>query len=61
MDTDLQLSDYLMQQRKTIIDHILHIRRVDADYARAALRKADADMPWMRLMDGVREAMKGQP
>ena len=59
MDTQPYLSPHLMQQRKTIIDTLMHIRRIDADYARYALRREDAAMPWMRLMDGVREAMKG--
>lgn len=57
---DQELSDHLMQIRKKMIDDILSIRQIDSDYARDALRKHHATMPWMQLMDGVRDALKGQ-
>jgi len=54
-----ELSDHLMRIRKKMITDILAIRQIDADYARDALRKHHANMPWMDLMNGVRAALKG--
>jgi hypothetical protein len=45
--------------RDVLINHILTLMQLDIDYARYALRQYHAMLPWMDLMSGVREAMKG--
>ena len=34
------------------------MKQTQPDYAREALKRYHEQMPWMDLMDGVREAMK---
>jgi len=46
--------------RQTLIAHILHMKTLDADYARFALKQYHTQLPWLELMDGVRDALKGQ-
>jgi len=46
--------------QQTLITHILHMKTLDADYARFALKQYHAQLPWLELMDGVRDALKGQ-
>lgn len=43
--------------RDDYICHILQMKQWDADYAREALIWYDQQLPDMRLMDGVREAL----
>jgi hypothetical protein len=38
--------------------HIIFLKSVDIDYARAAFKHYDELLPWMRLGEGVKEAMK---
>ena len=45
--------------RDDLIAHILMMKSIDADYARYALRWYHEKMPWLALMDGVRDALKG--
>ena len=45
--------------RDVLITHILILMKLDIDYARYALRQYHAMLPWMDLMAGVRQAMKG--
>ncbi len=44
--------------RDDYICHILQMKQWDADYAREALIWYDQQLPDMRLMDGVREALQ---
>lgn len=44
--------------RKQIIQHILHMKQFDQDYAREALKRYHAELPWLDLIDGIREALK---
>ena len=37
-----------------LVDHILHMRRMDVDYARWALRRYHEAMPELGLMDLVK-------
>lgn len=46
--------------RDRLIEHILHMRQYDPDYARAAMLDYHAAMPWMDLLNGVKQALKGQ-
>lgn len=43
-----------------IIEQIIFMKKTDIDYARYALAQYNAALPWMRLNDGVREALKAQ-
>ncbi len=43
---------------ETLVKHILMMKQFDPDYARAALIEYDKLLPWIGLMDAVREAMK---
>lgn len=49
-----------MIDRQTIITNILTMMKTDIDYARFALKQYHAMLPWMDLLAGVRDAMKGQ-
>ena len=44
--------------RTRLINHILTMKITQPDYARYALKQADALLPEMKLMDGVRDALK---
>lgn len=44
--------------RDRLIEHILHMKTLDEDYARWALKKYHEQMPWLDLLNGVREALK---
>jgi hypothetical protein len=46
--------------RDDYICHIMQMKKWDADYARQALIWYDQQLPDMRLMDGVREALQAQ-
>ena len=48
----LELDDY--------IAWILHMKTLDADYAREALIWYDQQLPDMRLMEGVRAALRAE-
>jgi len=45
--------------RDDLIAHILMMKTLDPDYARFALKQYHEKMPWLALMDGVRDALKG--
>lgn len=49
-----------MITREQIINHIMHMKTLDPDYARFALRQYNDLLPEMELMSGVREAMEKQ-
>jgi len=36
------------------------MKTLEPDYARLALKQYHAQMPWLELMDGIREALKEQ-
>jgi hypothetical protein len=44
--------------RTKLINHIMHIKQFDPDYARWRLMEWHREMPWLDLVEGVREAMK---
>ena len=44
--------------RKKLIEHILMMKQYDPDYAREALRRYHAAMPWLDLLNGVRDALR---
>lgn len=46
--------------RDDYIAHILHMKTLDEDYAREALKSYDKAMPWLDLMQGVRQALEQQ-
>jgi len=46
------------QLRTRLIQHILYMKTLDADYARWALKSYHEQMPHLDLMNGVREALK---
>lgn len=46
-----------MDLRERLISWILEMRELDEDYARYALARYAAALPWMQLNRGVREAM----
>jgi len=45
--------------REALIQHILNMKTLDPDYARYALQKYHQMLPDFDLMNGVREALKG--
>jgi len=45
-------------EREKYIRHILKMKQTDQDLARHALKRYHEAMPWLGLMDGVREALK---
>ena len=45
--------------RTRLIDHILWLKNKDPDYARQALKSYHEAMPWLDLMQGVRERLAG--
>ena len=47
-----------MLTRSDYIAHILMMRKYDPDYAREALRRYHAAMPWLELLNGVRDALR---
>ena len=50
----------MLDLRARIIHHILKIMKQDKDYAREALKHYDTQLPGLELMQGVRDALKGQ-
>ena len=44
--------------RTRLIEHILKMKTTQPDYAREALKDYDKLLPEMKLMDGVRDALK---
>lgn len=49
-----------MIARDQLIQHILFMRQHDEDYACAAMLDYHAAMPWLDLLDGVKQALKGE-
>lgn len=47
-----------MLTRETLVAHILMMRAFEPDYAREAMLRYHAMMPWLELLDGVREKLK---
>jgi hypothetical protein len=47
-----------MLTRQNWIDHILMMKKHDPDYAREALKTYHAEMPWLDMMNGVKDALK---
>ena len=45
-------------ERDDYICHVLQMKKWDADYARSALIWYDKALPWLELMEGVRDALK---
>lgn len=46
--------------RDDLINHIMHMKTLDTDYARFALRQYNDMLPEMDLMAGVMEAIEKQ-
>ena len=46
--------------RDVFINHILMMKQTQPDYAREALKAYDKAMPWLDLMQGVRQALEQQ-
>ena len=44
--------------RTRLIDHILNMRKSDAEYARYALRQYNDLLPFLNLNQAIREALK---
>lgn len=44
--------------RQRLIDHVLHMKTLDPDYARYALKRDHEAMPWLDLVAGIKDAMK---
>jgi len=44
--------------REQLITHILKMKQLDENYARAALAQYNTLLPDMKLNDGVRDALK---
>lgn len=49
-----------MKTKADYVAHILMMRKHDEDYARATMLDYHAAMPWMDLLDGVKQALKGE-
>ena len=49
-----------MLTRQDYICHILSMKTLDADYARAALKWYDKTLPHMELMEGIRAALRAE-
>jgi hypothetical protein len=52
------LEDREANLRKRLIEHILNMKKLDVDYARFALKSYHEQLPWLDLMNGVKEALK---
>lgn len=46
--------------RTRLIAHIMHMKTLDPDYARYALKRYHEKLPWLDLIAGVREAIGSQ-
>ncbi len=46
--------------RDVFVNHILMMKQTQPDYAREALKAYDKAMPWLDLMQGVRQALEQQ-
>ncbi len=46
-----------MLDRQTLIAHILHMKTLDADYARFALKQYHAQLPWLELIEEIRKEL----
>ena len=44
--------------RDRLIAHILHMKTLDPDYARYALKSYAEQIPWMDLVSGIKAAME---
>lgn len=44
--------------RTRLIDHILWLKNKDPDYARQALKSYHEAMPWLDLMQGIKDALR---
>ncbi len=49
-----------MLTRDKIIEQILHMKTLDEDYAREALARINAAMPWLEMNKAIRAAMKAK-
>ena len=49
-----------MITREQIIRHIMAMKKIDPECARAALRHYHEKMPWMNLIEGIKQAMREQ-
>lgn len=38
----------------------MHMKKMDPDYARESLREHDKAMPWLELVEGVRDAITAE-
>ena len=47
-------------ERDDYICHIMQMKKWDADYARQALIWYDKQLPWLELMQGVRDALRAE-
>ena len=52
------MSDPKKPLRERLIEHILMMKTLDPDYAREALKRYHAELPWLDLTNGVRDALK---
>jgi hypothetical protein len=46
--------------RQRLIAHVLHIKTLDPDYARYALKRDHEAMPWLDLVNGIKAEMEKQ-
>ena len=44
--------------RERLIAHILHMKTLDKEYARWALKSYHEKLPWLDLMNGVKDALQ---
>jgi|APIni6443716594_1056825.scaffolds.fasta_scaffold4723379_1 hypothetical protein len=54
----MQPATLMPDLRTRLINHILQMKTKQPDYAREALKSYDALLPELKLMDGVRDALK---
>ena len=46
--------------RERLINHILEMREIDVQYARSAARWYHEKLPWLDLLNGIRDAIAGK-
>jgi len=54
----MQPATLMPDLRTRLINHILQMKTKQPDYTREALKSYDALLPELKLMDGVRDALK---
>lgn len=47
-----------MLDRQTLIDHILMLKKLDPDYARARMLQLAKDWPELDLLNGIKQALE---